>query len=170
MAAIRMKSNKADEWVTEHSERKSDSLVQNEKRGVLKDAGVYISRVHEKNNPQRRIHEHIPGEEEFENEDLTQKVYSTTLPSIHQRPPSDFTSRPASSSSTISGSSSQRFGKGNYDMEADADMLLHSPRSRVTTASSDQQNGWGLSNPTAVGAMLKRNKQKKSVFPSILLV
>lgn len=100
----------------------------------LHDAGVYINRPH--SNSARFLHE------------------SETAETVES-------SRPASRSSNLSGTSS-RFGLGNYDMEEDADMLLHTARSRVSNV-SEQAAEWGISNPTVVETMLKRNKRLKYV-------
>jgi hypothetical protein len=100
----------------------------------LEDAGVYINRPH--SGSLRNLHESASESAE-------------TLES----------SRPASRSSNLS-SASSRFGLGNYDMEEDADMLLHTARSRMSN-SSEQAAEWGISNPTVVETMLKRNRRLK---------
>jgi Leucine-rich repeat (LRR) protein len=161
-----------------------DWVVDEKKTEILHDSGVYLNRaasgVSHHSNP--KIHETLPGEEEWEHEELAAQtpIFPRINTSASNRPISSGFSRPASSSSTISGhtntSSSQRFGQGEYHGDSDdIDMLLHTGRSK--SSSSSKTNEWGISNPTAVHNILKKNKLKSvpplsspvspsSLFPS----
>mmetsp|Transcript_10015 Transcript_10015/g.15136 ORF Transcript_10015/g.15136 Transcript_10015/m.15136 type:complete len:1476 (+) Transcript_10015:165-4592(+) len=130
-------SARSGEWVTTtpHVMSENDSLEK---------SGVYLNRSSSKSR-------------------ISDDQGSGFLPNICVRPTSSSTiasSRPASRSSNLSGASS-RFGAGNYDMEEDADMLLHTARSRVSAAGSEQAAEWGISDPTVIEAMMKRNKRMK---------
>ena len=124
---------KRGDWASVSTETGRDTELHN--------AGVYINRLH---GPTQSPH--VSGDMSG---NLLNLQSSTAAES----------SRPASRSSNMS-STSSRFGLGKYDMEEDADMLLHTARSRTSNL-SDQAAEWGISDPTVVQAMMKRNKRLK---------
>jgi Leucine-rich repeat (LRR) protein len=163
---IRSTSRITGEWV-----------VDEKKAEILQKSGVYLNRISSApRNADPKIHDHLRGEEEWENDELGHQLF----PSIISHPAGSTSelSRPASSSSTISGShatplsttSSQRFGKGEYHGDnEDIDMLLHTGRTRISSTSSSLADQWEASSRPAVQNVLKRTKFSKYVAISSLL-